>query len=233
MALRGAHEARVQRIERTEAEPHHLGAELLNRLTRGRRFHGRRQRLAERDGDGIGQPLGQLPEEAALAEAEDAAPQAIEMDRNHRHVEAVDDALEAAFEGEQAAGAADRAFREDADDVAVLQLFACALERFDHFLPIAAGDGDRFHQAHQRVEHRHLVIRPVDHEPDESLHAGADQQAVDVRHVIAHEQRRAAERHVFLADDADAVERVGEHPQREPDQEVGQEEAGRRCSRTA
>ena len=73
---------------------------------------------------GYGNAHRPLPEEAAALEAEDAAPDAIEVDRNDRHVEAVDDPLEPALERQHVAGPADRAFGEDADDVAVLQLRA-------------------------------------------------------------------------------------------------------------
>ena len=68
---------------------------------------------------GYGNAHGPFPEEASALEAEDAAPDAIEIDRDDRDVEAVDDPLEAALERQQVAGAADRALGEDADDVAV------------------------------------------------------------------------------------------------------------------
>ena len=64
-----------------------------------------------------------------------------------------------------------------------------------------------------------LVIRLVNKEPDEALDAGADERAVDVRQMVADEQRAAARGHVFLADDADAVERMRHQPERETNEE--------------
>ena len=78
-----------------------------------------------------------------------------------------------------------------------------------------------------------LVIRAVDQEADESLHARADEKAVDVRQVIAHEQRRSARRHVLLADDADAVDRVRQQPQAEADEELRARRPARRRSTTS
>ena len=184
---------------------------------------------------GYGNAHRPLPEERAALEAEDAAPDAIEVDRDDRHVEPVDDPLEAALERQQVAGAADRAFREDADDVAVLQLLpraprsrrpprgrpptgiACSI--------LSSG-------LHRPV----LVVRLVDQEADEALDARADQRAVDVRQVVADEQRRAARRHVLLAVDADPVDRVREQPEAEAHEELRHDaehvDARRRASAT-
>ena len=65
-----------------------------------------------------------------------------------------------------------------------------------------------------------LVVRLPDHEADEALHARADQKSVDMRHVVGHQQRRAAERHVLLPHDANAEDGVGHHPEHEADQEI-------------
>ena len=54
------------------------------------------------------------------------------------HVEPLDDPLEAALERQQVAGAADRAFRKDADDVAGGELGARALDRRHDLLAVAA-----------------------------------------------------------------------------------------------
>ena len=82
----------------------------------------------------------------------------------------------------------------------------------------------------QRVERPVLVVRLVDQEADEPLHAGADQHAVDVRQVVADEQRRSARRHVLLAHDADAIDRVRQQPEAEADQELRHDASARRRS---
>jgi hypothetical protein len=78
----------------------------------------RRQRCAEGDGHRIRHRSGRFQKKPSTLEAEDAAPDAIEVDRDDRHVEAADDPLEAALERQHVAGAADGAFGKDADDVA-------------------------------------------------------------------------------------------------------------------
>jgi hypothetical protein len=162
-----------------------------------------------------------LPQKPAAFETEDAAPDAIEVDRHDRHVQAADDALEAALEGQQVAGAADRALGEDAHDMAGFELAPRALDGLDDVL--ASGrDRNRVHAREQRVQARLAVVRRVDHEPHEALDARADQRAVDHRHVVGDDQRRSVGRDVRLADDADAVDRVRQHPQHEADEEVGQ-----------
>ena len=142
---------------------------------------------------GYGNRAGHFQKKRAALEAEDAAPDAIEVDRHDRHVEAVDDPLEAALERQQVAGAADRAFREDADDVAVLQLLrARARSRATASRPPPTGIALQHLQ--QRVHRPVLVVRLVDEEADEPLDARADQRAVDVREVVADEQRGSARR---------------------------------------
>jgi hypothetical protein len=66
---------------------------------------------------GIRHAHRQLPEELAALVAEDAAPHAIQVDRDHGHVEAFSHALEAALERQQVAGTRDGPFDEDADHV--------------------------------------------------------------------------------------------------------------------
>ena len=184
----------------------------------------RRQRLPERDGDRIEEPRRPFPEELAFLEAEDAAPHLVEMHRDDRHLEPVDDLLEAALERQHVAGAADRALGEDADHVARLQFLARPLDRAERAARPAAAGRDRAHQGEQLAQHRHLEERRVDHEAHEALHAGADQQAVDEGEMVGDQQRRPVQRHVIRVHDADAVDAVRQHPQAEADQEVRQQD---------
>ena len=134
------------------------------------------------------------------------------------HVRAVDDLLHAALEGQHVAGTADGAFGEDADDVAGGELAARGADGFHGVAGSAGAHRNRVGAAQEPVEGLHLVDRLPHHEADEALHASADQQAVDVRHMVGDEQRGSAERHVFLAVDADAEDAVGEQPEHEADQ---------------
>ena len=86
-------------------------------------------RHARGDVDGIGAPnetvtgygisLRPFPEKLAALEAENAAPQAVEVHRNHGHIQAFDNLLHSALERQHVAGPADGAFGEDADHMAV------------------------------------------------------------------------------------------------------------------
>src|SRR5262249_38110424 len=144
------------------------------------------KRLPEGDGDRIEEVLGPLPEELAVLEAEDRAPDLVEMDRDHRDVQALDDLFEAALEREKVAGAADRALGEDADYVAALELRARAADRLDG--AAAAGGRDGVHLAEQPAEARQLEERRIDHEAHEALDRGADQQPIDEGKMVAHQQ---------------------------------------------
>ena len=234
VALGGPHELPVQAVLAAGAVRLPPGAEFLHRQTRldgGRRG---RQRGAERHRDRIRKARRPLPEELPALEAEDAAPDAVQIDGDDRHVEPVDDPLEAALERQQVARPADRALGEDADDVALSELVTGRGER-RHDVPRSGGaDRDRLHRAHQPVNRPQLVIRLVDHEPDEPLDASRRRAAPSTkRQVIADEQRRAARRHVLLADDPDAVERVREEPETEADQELRNDATERRRSSTS
>ena len=105
--------------------------------------------------------------------------------------------------------------------MALLQLLARALERRQHLAAAAGGHGNRVHHPKQPAHAFDLVVRLVDHEADESLDARSHEEAVDMRDVIADEQRRPARRHVLLTFDANPVDGVREEPQAESDGELG------------
>ena len=100
-------------------------------------------------------------------------------------------------------------------------LAARGADRFHRVARLAGAHRNRVHAAQQPVEGLHLVVRLPHHEADEALHAGADQEAVDVRHVIRHQQRGPVEGHVFLALDADAEDAVREQPEHEAHEVIG------------
>ncbi len=71
---------------------------------------------------------------------------------------------------------------------------------------------------HQRFEQRLFCILGVDHESDVPIETGDQQQAVDERHMIGHEQRSAGLRHMFVAHDPQAVEAVSQDDEHCPQQ---------------
>ena len=67
-----------------------------------------------------------------------------------------------------------------------------------------------------------LVNRSVDEKADETLHAPPDQESIDERYVIAHEQCGATYGHVLLPDNTDAIQRVREQLEAETDEKSRQ-----------
>ncbi len=184
----------------------------------GRRLH----RLAERHGDRQRHAPRPFPEELAVLEAEDAAPDAVQMYRDNGHVDAFQDTLHAPAERQQIARAAQRALGEDADYMALLQRLAGAGEGLVDQLGIAAADGDRMHGAEQPVQHRQVVVGAIHDEAHEARQGGADQQAVDEGDMVADQQGRAFARHVLRTRHSDAVDAVGQQPQQEAHEEIAE-----------
>ena len=150
----------------------------------------RRQGFAETDGNGIGDAARHLPEEAAAFEAEDAAPHAVEVDGDDRHIDAFDDALESAAEGKHLAGARDLAFGKDADDFVVAKGVACRAQRADHLArTLLAGDRNGLQHSRERLDHAVLVDALVHEEADGPIGGGDQQRGIDERHVVADEKR--------------------------------------------
>ena len=122
---------------------HASAMQFLHALPHLERRRGMRQRLAEVHRHAIGNPPRQLPEEAPLLEAEDAAPHAVQRHRDDRRFDVLHDALEAAAERQQVADARDLAFGEDADHLAVLDGLAGGAQRVEHFARAQlGGNGD-------------------------------------------------------------------------------------------
>ena len=71
--------------------------------------------------------------------------------------------------------------------------------------------------AHEPVQAAQPEVRTVDQEPHGPIDRGADERAVDHRDVVRDDERRALGRNVRAPDDADPVDRVGQHPQERPD----------------
>src|ERR1035441_4068541 len=92
-----------------------LGHQFLHRLPHLEWRRRVRQGLPEVHGYVTANAVWQLPEEAPLLEAEDAAPDAIERDGDDRRFHVLHNAFEAAAEGQEVADARDLTLGEDAD----------------------------------------------------------------------------------------------------------------------
>ena len=74
------------------------------------------------------------------------------------------------------------------------------------------GNRDRVHQVEKRPEGAVFVVGAIHEKADEALHARADEESVNVRHVIADEQCTAFFWNLVSAHQPDAVDAVGNKP---------------------
>src|SRR6266536_5197251 len=91
----------------------------------------RRERRSERNSYGVWQQLRPLPKETAFFETKDAAPELVQMNGNDWKICPLDDLFEAALERQQMPNAADGAFGEDANHLALLQFLSSTPHRMD------------------------------------------------------------------------------------------------------
>ena len=85
------------------------------------------------------------------------------------------------------------------------------------------GNGDRAHHFGERLDVR-MVVDVLEHEEADVAIGGSEkQEGVDERHVIGDEERAAGFGDVVAAFDAYAVKGVGDHPEHEAEEGIGQE----------
>ena len=214
MAAGRPHERAVQRFHVRFAMLPRLGHEFLHALPHLERRRRMRQRLAEVHRHAIGNPARQLPEEAPLLEAEDAAPHAVQRHGDDRRLHVLHDALEAAPERQQVADARDLAFGEDADHFAVLDGLAGRAQRLEHLARAQlGGNGNGAQDAGKGLYPGLLVNALVHDEAHVPVGGGQQQQRVHQREVVADEERAAFGGDVVPAIHPDAIDRVREQPQ--------------------
>ena len=80
------------------------------------------------------------------------------------------------------------AFGKNADHMTGGQLAARGADGFDDVARTVGVHGNGIHAAQERAQRWHLVVGLPDHEADEALHAGADEEAIDIRYVIRDQQ---------------------------------------------
>ena len=68
---------------------------------------------------------------------------------------------------------------------------------------------------HEGFEQPMVDVFRIDHESNGAIEAGDQQKAVDEGDVIGNQQRPAGYRDLFLSDDAEAVDRIGEQHEHE------------------
>ena len=185
------------------------------------------QRCAEGHGDRIGNAIRPFCEETTAFEAKDAAPQAIQVHGKNRHLPSLHNPLESATERQQRAGTGDLSFREDADDLSVVECLPCAAERPENDAGTASRcDRDHLHGGHEPFEQRVCRIGGIHHEPNGPIDAGHEQEAIDERHMVRDEQCSAGLRNMLLADDAEAIERIRADDEQEPQEQIWHQPKG-------
>src|SRR5262245_8282674 len=125
----GTDEFTMQRLARGFAQTPGFLSECANCVAKLVCRRIRWQRRSERHSQRIGNALRPFPKETAALKAEYASPQAIQVHRNDRHLPPLQNSFEPATERQQRAGACDLSFREDADDLSVVERLPRAAQR--------------------------------------------------------------------------------------------------------
>ena len=184
-----------------------------------------RHGLAETDGDRVGNRTRHFPEEPPALEAEDAAPDAVEVHRDDRRVHALHDAFHSAAEGKHLADARDLALGKNAHDFAGADRVARLAQGPQHFARAKlGGNGNRADQFCEGLYERQVVDVFEDQEADGAVGGSDQQQRVHERHVIGHEKRAAGFGDVVAALDADAIDRMRRQPEHEAHQRIRQQD---------
>ena len=194
---------------------------------RGADFGGGRlcgKRRAEEHGDGISQERRPALDELAVVVAVDRAPGAAEVGRDDRIVAVLHDLLEPAPEFVEHAGPRQRAFGEDANDVALVHRRPRGMQRLDEFFRrVVHRDRDHAPQLQKRFQESHGFVHVARHEKaNPPLLGRLQQQGVEVGHVVADQQGRAFHRDVFGADHANPVRQPRDDDEDEAQKEIGQ-----------
>ncbi len=132
------------------------------------------------------------------------------------------DPFEAPAERQQRPCAGDLSFWKDADDFA-LSNAAPASRSARSTMRMSSMGRDRNHpqRLHEGFEQRVAGILGIHDESYGPIDAGDQQEAVDERHMVRHQQRAAARGHMLVADDAETVETVRQDDENDAEQASG------------
>ncbi len=176
-------------------------------------------RVAEHDGDGVGNASRDLEEEPPTAAAEDTAPDAIEEHGNDGGIVALDDSLHAPAKGQQHPGTADLTLGKNTDDLARLEAFAGLPHGIEQH-PGTGRRGDRNGPdgPHEGLEQAVFEVVGINQETDGPFQGGHDEQAVDERHVVGDEKGASGCGDFVRVQDAQAIDGVRQHAQKQSQQ---------------
>ena len=200
------------------------GLKFLHRLPHLECGRACRHRRPEAHRDGMGNAMGQFPDEPPLFEAEQTAPHPVERDWHDGRVHVFHNALQPAPERKQLADACDLSLGKDAHDMPFLDRVAGGLQRLEQVAgPLFGRNGNHAQRAGKRFYVRQLVNALEHHEPHMPVRRGDEQQRIDERNVVAYEQRAALCGNVVAAIHPHAINRVGGDPQKETQKGAGQQ----------
>src|SRR5216683_3856235 len=169
---------------------------------------GRGQWSSEEDSYRLKDSLRALEEETAALKAEDASPDAVEVERNYRAANPRGDPLQSAAELQQIAGTGYGPFSEDAYHVAFLDFPPRDFERLLNFIrTVIRSDRDRMHHPEKPVQPFPFVIRAEHEKAHHPVARRRDQKRINPRHMICNEQGSFFG-YVLLANGADAVQAI-------------------------
>lgn len=202
----------------------HIGCGLAGEFhdfgAKGFRGNGADDGFADDDGDAGAEPAVPGAGEFAAFHAERVAPEAFDPGGNDGVLLAgfrFGDALIAAFEGHQMAGAGDLAFRKDAGQFAGFDLIAAEDERADGVARLRKINGhgaEEFEDGRQEFD---VIERLPKNPADEARSGGADEERVGIGDVVANDNAAALGGDIMAAFNFEAEEGVKDRPTDETD----------------
>src|SRR5262249_13638230 len=156
------------------------------------------------------------------SEAEDRAPDAVEVHGKDRRFDTLHDALHTAAEGEELADASQLAFGENADEFAVLQGLRGFAKRMNHFAwALVRRNRNDAKDSGERLDEGMLVDVLEHQEANGTVESRNEEDGVGHRDVIGSEQRTTARGDVLAAFDVEAVKRMGGEPEEQAQERIG------------
>ena len=165
---------------------------------------------------------GPLLEEDAVAEAEDAAPEPVDVHRQHGDIDPIDNLDQAALKWLNLAGAGESPLGEDTDARPFTQGGLGELERLDQGLgAFGVVDGDRAEEIGNPPSDPFLDVAGERDKPDVSGEKVGEEEAVDPGDVIGGEHASARAGQVLQPMHADAIDVSQEQAKQHPDPVLG------------
>ncbi len=165
-----------------------------------------------------------LPQKLPSGKTENRSPYSVQVHRDNRHVDALDDALHAAPERQHLPDARHLPFRENAYQLAVLQRLRGFAQRVNHLArALIRSNGNHAQHFRERLDQR-MLVRSLEHQKAHGTIQRRNQKCrIRHRHVVRHQQRPALRRNPLAPHNIKPVKRMRRCPQQQPDQGIRQQ----------